>query len=205
MKGHILHAGVSFRCEERKFIDAPYSSDIIRKRRRVRVRVRVRKKERKKDRKTERQTDRQTERKKERKKERKGKHRHFETIYVVDLAQAKKEKLKFHVAADRSITCFTQNLAGGITKIMRFRGRTIYDRGPYNEERQWKVLRSNDDKISPSPLQFHQPCLHMGKCQRKTERYTSIHRDDHVQHEKKRDSISGCSVKNANRAGSAKN
>ena len=35
--------------------------------------------------------------------------------------------------------------------------------------------------------------------------YHCIHREDHLQHEKTRDSISGCSVKNANRAGSAKN
>ena len=38
----------------------------------------------------------------------------------------------------------------------------------------------------------------------KDRRYHCIHWEDHLQHEKTRDSISGCSVKNVNRAGSAK-
>ena len=38
----------------------------------------------------------------------------------------------------------------------------------------------------------------------KERRYQCIHREDHLQHEKTRDSISGCSAKNTNRAGSAK-
>ena len=63
--------------------------------------------------------------------------------------------------------CSTQIFAECITKIMRFHGKTIYDRAPYNEERQWKILRSNDDKRFPSPLQLHEPCLHKEKCQQR--------------------------------------
>ena len=63
--------------------------------------------------------------------------------------------------------CFTQILAECITKIMRFQGKTIYDCAPYNEERQWKILRSKDEKRLPSPLQLHQPCLHKEKCQQR--------------------------------------
>ena len=63
--------------------------------------------------------------------------------------------------------CFTQILAECKMKIMRFHGRTIYDRAPHNEERQWKVLPSNHEKRLPSPLQQHQPCLHKEKCQQR--------------------------------------
>ena len=91
----------------------------------------------------------------------------------------RKEDLKFYETADKSIMCSTQILVECITKIMRFQGKTIYDRASYNEEMQWKILRSNDEKRLQNPLQLHQPCLHKEKCQQrpKTPLYSQ---EDHI-------------------------
>ena len=63
--------------------------------------------------------------------------------------------------------CLTQILAECISKVMCFHGRTNYARAPYNEERQWNVLRSNDEKRLPGPLQLHRPCLLNENCQQR--------------------------------------